>query len=352
MAFLCVWDRGAVIPIIPPVPIANQITPSGALPYVQQMNFGAMIGQVSSFNPNALPQIPNWINYIARKIFDMKTWYGTWRKGQIVCPAQISGGTAMVTYNSPIVQGINTTWDSTVIGRQFRTGLNNPIYTIINVDPFAQQLILELPWAGPLPPSQNTQTTGYNIVQMYYMIGQNIKYIKTVVNKQLGYKMRLNWTQGLLDTIDPWRIWVNFPCALAPLPTDPNGNYLLEMWPAPFTQQALPYTAYVQPPNLVDDLDTLPPYIRCDIVIKEAICWALRYKPKLNPGYDPQTALAVAQQMHGEFMADLESMWNADENLYRTSTTIELEDYPDFMPGGNLYAAMHAVLGDSLGNWL
>jgi hypothetical protein len=168
----------------------------------------------------------------------------------------------------------------------------------------------------------------------------------------LGYKMKLNWTQDLLNKIDPWRIWVNFPIALAPLPTDPNGNYLIEMWPAPFTQQAMPFTAYVQPPNLVNDNDTLPPYIRCDIVIKEAIYWALRYKPKQNPGYDPQTALAVAADMHKEFMVDLEAMWNADENLYRTSSTIEYEDYPEFTPGGALWQAMHAVLGDSAGNWL
>ena len=312
-----------------------------------------MIGEVSAFNPNALPQIPVWINNIARKIFDLKTWYGTWRKGQIVCPPAVTGGTAMVTYNSNVVQGVNTAWDNTLIGRQFRTGLNNPIYTIVNVDFGAQRLILELPWAGPLPPGQTTQTTGYNIVQMYYMIGQNIKYIKTAVNVQLGYKMKLNWTQDLLNKIDPWRIWVNFPIALAPLPSDPNGNYLVEMWPAPFTQQAMPYTAYVQPPNLVDDTDTLPPYIRCDIVVKEAIYWALMYKPKENPGYDPQTALAVGDRMHKEFMVDLEAMWNADENLYRTSATITEEDYPEFTPGGDIWAATHAVMGDAaVGLWV
>lgn len=337
------------MPITPPVVVANQVQPSGALPFVQQMNFGQMIGQVSDFNSNALPKIPAWINYIARKIFDMKTWYGTWVKGQIVCPPAVTGGTATVTYNSNVVQGVNTVWDNTLIGRQFRTGLNNPIYTIVNVDVAAQQLILELPWAGPLPPGQTTQTTGYNIVKMYYMIGQNIKYIKTAVNVQLGYKMKLNWTQDLLNKIDPWRIWVNFPIALAPLPTDPNGNYMVEMWPAPFTQQAMPYTAYVQPPNLIDDLDTLPPYIRCDIVIKEAIYWALMYKPKQNPGYDPQTALAVADRMHKEFLTDLEAMWNADENLYRTSSTITEEDYPEYTPGGDLWAAMHAVMGSDSG---
>lgn len=211
-------------------------------------------------------------------------------------------------------------------------------------------MTIELPWGGPFPPGVTTQTTGYNIVQMYYNIGPNIKYIKTMVNVQLGYKMRLNWTQDLLNKIDPWRIWTNFPIAIAPLPTDPNGNYLIEMWPAPFTQQSMPFTAYTLPPNLVDDNDSLPSYIRCDVVCKEAIAWALRYKPKQNPGYDPQTALAVAAQMHQEFLVDLEAMWNADENLYRTSSTIEYEDYPEFTPGGDMWRAFHAVLGDAGGD--
>jgi hypothetical protein len=87
-------------------------------------------------------------------------------------------------------------------------------------------------------------------------------------------------------------------------------------------------------------------------VIKECINWALLYKPKQNPGYDPQTALAVADRMHKEFLIDLEAMWNADENLYRTSTTIVEEDYPEFTPGGDLWAAMHAVMGESAGNFM
>ena len=102
----------------------------------------------------------------------------------------------------------------------------------------------------------------------------------------------------------------------------------------------------MQPPNLVDDNDTLPPYIRCDVVIKEAMCWALRYKPKENPGYDPQTALAVANRFTRNFWRS-RAMWNADENLYRTSSTIQGEDYPDFTPGGDIWcAATHAIMGD------
>ncbi len=313
------------------------------------MNFGGMIGSVSAWNPNSLSQVPGWINQIVRQIYSFKTWYGLFIKGQVVCPQAVTGGTATVTLGSPTVQGTGTTWDQTLIGRQFRIGLNCPIYTITAVDPFAQKLTLELPYSGPVPPSTNTQTAGYTIVAMYYNIGPNIKYIKTMVNMQMGYRLKLNLTQDWLNNKDPWRIWTNFPRGIAPLPADPNGNYLIEMWPAPWTQQAMPFMAYCQPANLVLDTDSLPPYIRCDVVIKEAMCWALRYKPKENPGYDPQTALALANTFHQEYVGLLTEMANEDENLYRTSATIQGEDYPECAPGGAMYDSMHAVMAGEIG---
>ena len=321
------------------------------LPFVQQMNFGQMIGVVCGMaNPNYIAQAPNAINQIVRQLYARKTWYGLFTKGQIICPASVTGGTATVTFNSKTVQGNNTTWDQTLIGRQFRAGLNTPVYTITDVDPFAQTLTLELPWGGPFPPGHTTRTTGYYIVQMYYSFGPNIKYIKTCVNMQMGFKLWTNLTQDYLDNRDPWRITVNFPWGLAPMPTTPNGNYLIELWPAPFTQQALPFMAYTQPANLVDDNDSLPPYIRCDVVIKEAMCWALRYRPKENPGYDPQTALSLASTYHQEYEGLLLEMMNEDENLYRTSSTIQGEDLPYYTPGGSLWSAMHACMAaDSSG---
>ena len=121
---------------------------------------------------------------------------------------------------------------------------------------------------------------------------------------------------------------------------------------APFTQQALPFNVYTQPPNLNLDTDTLPPYIRCDVVIKEAMAWALRYRPKENPGYDMQTALALAREFHQEFEGLLLDMANEDENLYRTSATIQGEDLPFYTPGGSLWDAQHAVMsGGGANDW-
>lgn len=330
--------------ITPPIVIPSQVQPApGVQPYSNQSNFGQLQGEIAAYAPHALPQLPVWINDCLWKLLDMKTWYGTWTKGQIVCPQAVTGGTATVTLGSNQITGTNTSWSTNLVGRQFRVGLNNPIYTITAVDVGTQTLTIELPWGGPLPPGATTQTTGYNIVQMYYNLGPNVKYIKTVINVQMGFRLKLNLTQDWLNLKDPWRIWTNFPVGIAPLPADPNGNYIVEMWPAPYTQQSLPVTLYTQWPKLQNDNDCLPPYMRSDVVAEQVTARALRYRPKENPAYDPQTALAIAADFDKKFYADLEAMWNADENLYRTSSTIEGEDYPEWNPGGDLWAAQHAV---------
>lgn len=339
------------MPVSPPLVIPQQVQPNiGVLPFVQQMNFGQMIGSIVTYNPNCLPQVPEWINEIVREIYAYKTWYGLYTQGQLSCPQAVTVGTATCTLGSKTVQGNNTNWDQTLIGRQFRLGLTCPPYTIANVDPFAQTLTLTLPYAAPIPPGQTTQTGGYYIVQMYYSCGPNIKYIKQMVNFQMGFKLLLNLTQDFLDNNDAWRITVNFPFGVAPRAADQNGNYLVELWPAPWTQQVLPFYAYTQPANLVNDTDSLPPYIRCDVVIKAGIARALRYRPKENPGYDPATALEVARDFDRQHLAGLLTMANEDENLYRTSSTIPGEDLPYYQPQGALWGAMHAVMAGSAAN--
>lgn len=339
------------MPIFPPAVIPNQVQPNaGALPYVQQMNFGQMIGDASAWNPNAIGKLPVWINEIVRAIYDIRTWYGLYTEAQVITPQAVNGGTATTTLNSNIVQGNNTNWDASLVGRQFRQGLTCPPYTIQSVNFAAQQLILTLPFGAPFPPNQNTRTSGYFIVQMYYNLGPNIKYLKQMVNFQMGFKLRLNLTQDFMDNKDAWRFTVNFPVGVAPRPADQNGNYLVELWPAPFNQQVLPFYAYTQPPNLVDDNDSLPPYIRCDVVTKEAACWALRYNPKQNPGYSEGAALRLADTFHQEHLALLQGMAEADDNLYRISATIPGEDLPFYTPGGAMWSAMHAISDDS-GDW-
>ena len=311
-------------------------------PFVQQQNYGQMKGNVLLWNPNAGGVVDILINSALRKVLDRRTWFSQFVKGQLVCPQATTQGQATVTLGSNIVQGIGTSWTSALIGQQFRIGYNNPIYTIFDVDPVGQQLSLELAWGG------SSTTSGYFIIQYYFNLGPNIKYLKNMVNMQLGFRMWTHGTQDFLNAVDPWRQNQNWPYVVAPMPLDPNGNYLVELYPASWIQQAFPFLAYVQPPNLVNDLDTLPAYIRCDVVLLDAIAQALVWRgPKNNPYYDANEAGIKRAQ----FESELNQMAQADENLYRADLSLPFEDVPYFSPDGAYWNATHCAMASDGGGY-
>ena len=298
-----------------------------------------MIGNVCAWNPDAQAQAPIWINEALKKVLDRRTWFGQFIKGQLVCPQATTKGQATVTLGSNLVSGVNTNWTQAIVGQQFRIGYNNPIYTITDVDVIGQVLQLELNWGAA------SGTFGYFIIQYYYNLGPNIKYLKNMINMQLGYRMWVNGTQDFLNAIDPWRQNQNWPWMVAPQPLDVNGNYIVELYPASWIQQSYPFLAYVVPPNLVNDLDTLPPYIRTDVVILEAIAKALVWRgPKKNPYYDA----TEASNKRAEFERELNWMAQADENLYRINFSLLGENVPYFSPGGAYYDATHAISADMM----
>jgi hypothetical protein len=336
--------------LTPPIPIAGQVGPSGRLPYVQQMNFGQMIGQCVAWNPNLDPsQAAVNINSAVRKLYDRRLWYGLMVKGQIVTPGFYSVGQVNLTLGSASVVGIGTSFNASMVGQALRVGYTNPIYNIIAV-PNATTLILELPWGAP-----SFGPTGYYITQYYYSI-PNVKYIYSAKNLQLQYRLWTNVAQNFLENVDPSRLRVMYPWVIATMPPDPNGNYQVELWPASLNQQAIPYLAYVQPPNLVNDSDSLPAYIRCDVVVAHATADALRYRTKDNPYYSEAVALQIASEKMKEFEMEARMMEAADENAFRQDVQNSWEQFPylDAMTGqrlgGSMIAAMSPVgIGD--GDW-
>lgn len=299
--------------------IENQVLQNVSVqPYVNQQNFGQIIGEVLAANPDMDPSVVAVkINGIVRKIYDRRTWSGLFVRGQIVTAPYVIGGNVTVTLGSPFVTGTGTNWTSAVIGRQFRIGYNTPPYTILELNVATQTLTLEMPWGG-----QSLTASGYFIAQYWYSPGPNIKYIHTARNMIMAWRLRLDYTQQSLDTIDPWRINTFSPVALAQMPRAANGDYMVELWPVPSFVQALPFIAYVQPPNLVEDTDNLPAAIRTDIVTKFAIAEAKVDKgPKMNRYYDAMDANRLRQE------AEMELNWLAqsDENLLRQNILYDWE---------------------------
>ena len=228
-----------------------------------------------------------------------------------------------------------------LVGQQIRVGYNTPIYTITAVNSDTS-LTINLPWGW------NSGTYGYFVAQYYYNLGGNIKFVYEMKNLLLGYRMWTNLTQRFLDNFDPWRSQQFSPFGMAPLPPDQNGNYMIELYPVPIIQQGIPYMAYIQPPNLINDNDYLPPFIRADIVVKYGIAQALQWRgPKKNPYYD----FTRSQALMKEFNSELLQMERADENLYRADVQWASEKMPMAQPGGALFEAMTAAGLIGMGGW-
>lgn len=334
------------MPAAPPVNLQNQVLPNqGILPYVNQKNFGSMVGEVLDEMPDQDPEsVKTKLNDHIRKIYDRRTWYGLMIRGQIATAQFVIGGSVNITQGSTLIVGVGTSWTPIIIGRQFRLGYNTPPYTITQMDPTLQTLTIEMPWAGV-----SYTGAGYLISQNYYSPGPNIKYIHTAKNLIMAWRMRLDYNQQTLDTIDPWRINTFSPAALAQMPPGPNGEYMVELWPVPSIVQALPFVAVAQPPNLVYDTDALPPYIRSDIVVKYAIADAKVYRgPKFNKYYDAQES----QRLRGEAETELVYMAKADEDLYRQNLIYEWESMrraPD--PANAIWAINHGVAASAYDGW-
>jgi hypothetical protein len=335
------------MPIIPPQAIPNQIGPNGNQPYVAQQSFGQMIGECLSWNPScSVSMVQTFLNNALRSVIDKRLWVGTLRKGQIISPAYYSTGTIAVTNGSATVTGTGTNFTSSLVGLSLRVGYINPIYNIIAV-PNSTTLTLELPWGSP-----SQSSTGYFIVQQYYSI-PNIKFIIECINLQLQRRMWVNLNQATLNARDPSRLQILYPWGLASMPPDPNGNFQFELYPASMIQQTFPYLAYTQPPNLVNDSDVLPAFMRSDVLVARAIADCLLYRPKENSYYDPATALAVSRTKMQEFAGELMAMEQADEQLYRQDVVQRWEQMPMVDPGDAFYDVLHPVGSstNSDGDW-
>jgi hypothetical protein len=326
--------------------IPNQIGQTiGNLPYSQQQNFGSMIGEVQSHNPNCdSAMVGQFLNNAARKFYDRRLWYGLMVKGQLVSPPVTTGGSVQLTVGSQTVTGTGTNFSSSLVGQSLRVGYNNPPYNVTAVAS-PTSLTIELPWGGT-----TYSSVGYFIAQLYYSI-PNIKYIYAAINMQLQMRMWTNLTQQSLDNLDPSRQQVMYPWCIAGMPPDALGNYQCELYPASFIQQAFPYIAYVQPPNLINDGDSLPPFIRCDIIKAHAISDALRYRTKDNPYYSEAVCLQIAKEKMSEFEGETLRMEQSDENQYRQDIQMSWEMYPFYQPGGSFWNATHPIMADGAGGW-
>jgi hypothetical protein len=252
-------------------------------------------------------------------------------RGQISVPTVYSVGSAAFTLGSATVTGTNTTWTTTMVGMQIRAGFSTGWQNISAVDPTHQVITLDLPWANP------NMSTGYQIVQTWVTLGPNIKLVLDMVNQRQGWRIGVNIPQQAINQWDTWRTTTGWTQILANKEPNAQGYPMYELWPAPTFQQAFPFLAYTQPPDMVQDGDFPLTFIRSDIVVLGAIKDALMFRQKTSRYYD--TSVAAAKEK--EFQAEIFKMANNDDGNYPKDMSWDYSRWP-LSQYGALFQQMHA----------
>lgn len=194
---------------------------------------------------------------------------------------------------------------SSLVRRQFRIGTTTSMYTVKAVTS-TTALTLHLPWSH-----SSSSESAYQILKAYHHLGPNLRMIWSVVNNAQGWRLRLHMPQEVLDQYDTWRQTTGWTYMVADLYPDEVGRMMYELYPAPTSEQGLPYIALRTVPNLSDDEDTAPPCIPSHILVHGAIADALRWN-RQGQYYDPRTA----REFELQYERDLAAAVLADDSVY------------------------------------
>jgi hypothetical protein len=141
----------------------------------------------------------HWVESAFRRVCERREWSWRIKHSQWVAPALYNTGTVSVSQGSQTVTGLGTSWTTNMIGRQFRIGVNAPIYTIVSVDG-ATSLTLDLFWAGP---DQVDKT--YEIYQCYFEAPYDFHHLICIWDPRMNWQLYTNLTTSELASFDSQR---------------------------------------------------------------------------------------------------------------------------------------------------
>lgn len=134
-----------------------------------------------------------------RRIAERRRWSWLVKSGQFITPAVYNTGTVSVTLNSTTVTGVGTTFTAAMVGRQFRVGLNAPIYTIASFTS-ATSIELDSPWGSDTATGQT-----YQIYQCFFTPPDDFHQFITLYDPSFNWRLFLDVQQDELNIMDAQR---------------------------------------------------------------------------------------------------------------------------------------------------
>lgn len=281
--------------------------------------FDEIVGKVLLHVPSASSLLAReWVNNAFRELAEKREWSWTRTKSQFLIPALHNDGTVTVTRGSSAVVGAGTNWTSAMVGRQFRTSLTAPIYTILAVDT-ATSLTLDENWGD-----STASGSAYEIYQAYVTAPADFLSFLSVWDPTWNWQLYLSVTQEELNWVDAQRSYRGTTYVVADLDYDGSTPPRFELWPHRTSQYFYPYIYWRRYEDLEDAGTKLPRGVRGDVLLsgalREAAAWPGPDRDTRNPFaneyrlryYGEKFERQVAELERRDEEVFLQDLWYAD----------------------------------------
>lgn len=152
-----------------------------------------------------------------RELRERVNWSWLLKRGVLTLAAPYSIGLASFTQYGSTVTGSGTSWTASMIGRQIRSGIGDPYYTITSVVS-STSLTIDPPWAD----SSSLTPSAYSIFTGYIVPPDDFFSFVVVKDPQRTHRLHLNIDQSALDLYDPRRSSTGQPILLSPVDYAPS----------------------------------------------------------------------------------------------------------------------------------
>lgn len=165
-----------------------------------QDTFADCWGKVMLRCPSLSPKLAqDFVVNAFRRLAEMRRWSWLVKFNQFIAPNVYSTGTIAVTNGSTTVTGAGTVWTASMVGRQFRTGLASPIYTIAQFTS-ATSVELDIPFGGP-----TAAGSSYAIYQCYFTPPTDFHQLITLWDPSFNWQLMLDIDQKEINIWDAQR---------------------------------------------------------------------------------------------------------------------------------------------------
>lgn len=266
----------------------------------------------------------DWVKNAFRTISEHRLWSWQTSQDQFLAKAVYNTGTVTATRGSTAVTGSGTTWTSAMVGRQFRTGTNQPIYTI-SARGSNTALTLGQPWGG-----ETASGAAYEIWNAYFTAPADFQAFVSVWDPNFNWQLNLHISQEELNSMDAQRASGGTTYVVADLDyaSIESGLQLadgtaitvpvprFELWPHRKSDYVWPFLYKTRPADLDDSGATLPRHIRGDVLLEMALMEAATWPgdgTKPNPYAGESRVEHHRRRLYGDPRRNLVGMINEME---------------------------------------